>query len=45
MKLRKQEQRKRSKAVRNILQETPPSSPCILQEINVPQVQHVGTTI
>ncbi|XP_063529023.1 uncharacterized protein LOC134740476 [Cydia strobilella] len=42
-KLRKQEQRKRSKALRNILQETPPSSPSTLQEINIPQDQYVPT--
>lgn len=42
-KLRKQEQRRRKKAVRNILYDTPPSSPSILQEINIPQEQYEPT--
>ncbi|XP_064292629.1 uncharacterized protein LOC128677898 [Plodia interpunctella] len=36
-KLRKQNQRQRKKAIENILADTPPSSPIVLQEINVPQ--------
>lgn len=42
-KLRKQQQRRRTKAVRNIINDTPPSSPSILQEINLPQEQHEST--
>lgn len=42
LKLRKQQQR-RTKAVRNIINDTPPSSPSILQEINLPQEQNEST--
>lgn len=42
-KLRKRVQRKRLKAVENILAVTPPSSPSILQEVNIPQAQNVPT--
>ncbi|CAH0730340.1 unnamed protein product, partial [Brenthis ino] len=42
-KLREQSQRNRQKAVRNIIENTPPSSPSILQEIN-PEDQLQPTT-
>ncbi|KAK9892576.1 hypothetical protein WA026_020957 [Henosepilachna vigintioctopunctata] len=42
-KLRKQSQRNHQKAVRNIIENTPPSSPSILQEIN-PEDQLQPTT-
>lgn len=40
-KLRKQSQRKRQKTVRNIIANTPPSSPSILQEINPEELQQM----